>query len=214
MNASELTVTKSEVFAGVSSTDDLRRNLRGKSVRGAIYLALGGGGELLLRLVSTAILARLLVPEHFGLVTMVTSITGIAGQFSQLGLSTATVQRRDIDHHQVSNLFWINVAIGATLFVLFATFSPLVAGFYGDPRLLPITVAVSSAFLGGGLTVQHEALLARQMKQAQLTYVRLTGAFAGALVSITLALFEFGYWALVWQEISRIVLVTIGVWIV
>ncbi len=203
-----------DVFAGVSATDGLRQNLRAKSVRGAIYLALGGGGEFVLRIASTSILARLLIPEHFGLITMVTAVTGIAGQFSQLGLSTVTVQRRDIDHHQVSNLFWINVALGATLFVLFSAMSPLVAAFYGDSRLIPITIAVSSAFLWGGLMVQHDALLSRQMKQPQSAFVRLAASVISAVLAVILALRGFGYWALVWQEVARTFLSAVGVWMV
>jgi O-antigen/teichoic acid export membrane protein len=207
-------VSRVDVFAGVATTDGLRRNLRARSIRGAIYLALGSGGEFALRIVSTSILARLLVPEHFGLITMVTAITGIAGQFSQLGLSTVTIQRRDIDHHQVSNLFWINVALGVTLFGIFCAVSPLVARFYQDQRLVPITIALSSAFLWGGLTVQHEALLARQMKQPQATFVRLATGLVSAALAVALALRGFGYWALVWQEVARTFLTAIGMWAV
>jgi PST family polysaccharide transporter len=202
------------VFAAVTATDDLRRNLRSRSIRGAIFLAVGGGGEFALRIASTSILARLLIPEHFGLIGMVTAVTGIAGQFSQLGLSTATVQRRDIDHHQVSNLFWINVALGTTLFALFSAAAPLVAAFYEDPRLIPITIAVSSAFFWGGLAVQHDALLARQMKQPQSTLVRLVAGVVSVLVAIVLALRGFAYWALVWQEVTRACLIAVGLWIV
>lgn len=212
MKPSQQSAGGADAFAGVASTDALRQNLRARSVRGAIYLALGGGGEFALRIASTSILARLLVPEHFGLISMVTAITGIAGQFSQLGLSTVTVQRRDIDHHQVSNLFWINAALGAVLFGIFCAGSPLVAAFYEDQRLVPITIAVSSAFLWGGLTVQHEALLARQMKQAQSMVVRLLSSGVSVGLAVTLALRGAGYWALVWQEVARTLLTAIGMW--
>jgi PST family polysaccharide transporter len=209
-----MSVSRVDVFAEVTATDDLRRNLKTKSVRGAIYLAIGGGGEFALRIASTSILARLLIPEHFGLIGMVTALTGIASYFSQLGLSTATVQRRDIDHHQVSNLFWINVGLGAALFGLFASASPLVARFYGDPRLTPITIAVSSAFFWSGLAVQHDALLARQMKQAQSTFVRLGAGVVSVVLAVAMARRGFGYWALVWQEVTRTCLTAVGLWIV
>jgi PST family polysaccharide transporter len=207
-------VNRADVFAAVTATDDLRRNLRAKSIRGAVYLAVGGGGDFVLRIASVSILARLIVPEHFGLIGMVTAITGIAGQVSQLGLSTATVQRRDIDDHQVTNLFWINVGLGATLFALFATAAPLVAAFYKDARLLPITIAVSSSFLAAGLTVQHDALLTRQMKQAQSVFVKLAATVASVLLAVVLAWRGYGYWALVCQEVARPFLGALGLWIV
>jgi PST family polysaccharide transporter len=56
--------------------------------------------------------ARLLIPEHFGLVMMVSAVTAIADQFSDLGLSTATVQKETVSYEEVTNLFWINVLAG------------------------------------------------------------------------------------------------------
>ena len=143
-------------------------------VRGAVHVAAGAAADFVVRLASVSILARLLVPEHFGLVAMVTAITAIAAQVSQLGLSAATVQRSEINHGQVSNLFWINVGAGVFLCAAISSLAPWIAAFYNDPRLVPLTVAVSTSFLWGGLTVQHEALLARQMKLSRSVLARLS----------------------------------------
>ena len=206
-------MNSAETFERVSTTEALRQDLRSESVRGAIYMAVCGGGEFAVRLVSTFILARILIPEHFGLISMVTALTAMAGQFSQLGLSTVTVQRRDINHRQVTNLFWINVALGASLSAIFCFLSPAIASFYRDTRLIPITIAVSTAFLSSGLVVQHEALLTRQMKQAQSAFVRLAASFLSVCLAIGLAVSGFGYWALVWQEVSRGFFTAVGMWI-
>jgi PST family polysaccharide transporter len=171
------------------------------------------GGDMTLRLVSTFILARILIPEDFGLVGMVTALTAIAAQFSQLGLSTVTVQRRDITHRQVTNLFWINVALGAGLSLVFCALSPAIAAFYRDARLVPITMALSTSFLWAGSMVQHEALLSRQMKQAQSAFVRLGAGFISICLAISLALVGYGYWALVGQELARSFLLVAGVWL-
>jgi PST family polysaccharide transporter len=200
-------------LANSSETEALRQNLRTRSVRGAMYLAAGSAGDMVLRVVSTAILARLLVPEHFGLLGMVTAVTAIAQQISQLGLSAATVQRKDIAHEQVTSLFWVNVAFGALLTLMLIAVAPWVAAFYRDPRLSAITIAVATSFLWGGLTVQHEALLTRQMKQAETSMVRLAASFLSIAVAIALALEGFGYWALVWREVVRAFLVAVGMWI-
>jgi O-antigen/teichoic acid export membrane protein len=202
-----------DTFMRVAGTNDLRRDLRARSVRGAVYVAAGNGGEFVLRLASTIVLARVLVPEHFGLIGMVTALTAIAGQFSQLGLSTVTVQRRDINHRQITNLFWINVAIGAGLTTLFCGLSPLISAFYGDARLGLIAMAVSTAFLWAGVSVQHEALLARQMKQAPAAFVRLAASVLSVGLAVVLAVGEYGYWALVWQEVARGFLTAVGAWL-
>jgi O-antigen/teichoic acid export membrane protein len=176
-----------------------------------MYMAVAGGGDFFLRLVSIAILARLLIPEHFGLIGMATAVTAIAGLVGDLGLSTATVQRREINHKQVTNLFWINVALGALLGLVILATAPAVAAFYRDPRLAPITMAFSITFLFGGLTVQHQALLTRQMKQAQMSFIRLGSSVLGVGLAVLLAIRGYGYWALVWQEIARSLLNAIAV---
>jgi PST family polysaccharide transporter len=206
-------MTSSDTFRRVAGTEELRHDLRSRSVRSVVRVAAANGGEFALRLVSTIVLARVLVPEHFGLISMVTALTAIAGQFSQLGLSTVTVQRRDITHGQVTNLFWINVAIGAGLTALFCGLAPMIASFYADGRLVVIAMAVSTAFLWAGLTVQHEALLFRQMKQAQAAFIRLAASALSVSLSIALAVSGYGYWALVWQEIARGFFTAVGVWL-
>ncbi len=153
------------------------------------------------------------MPEDFGLIGIVTALTAIAGMFSGLGLSTATVQRPEINHRQVTNLFWINLAIGVALTAVFCTLAPLVAAYYEDPRLTPIIVVISTTLLWGSCTVQHEALLIRQMQQTRTASIRLTASFLSVAVAIVLAATDFGYWALVWQEVARVFLIAAGVWL-
>src|SRR5262245_1133486 len=105
-------MSKADTFRRLTCTEQLRDDLRAKSVRAAAFTWTAGAVDFALRVGSTAILARLVLPEHFGLVMMITAVTSIADQFRDLGLSTATVQRQEITHEEVSNLFWINVLAG------------------------------------------------------------------------------------------------------
>lgn len=206
-------MSQSEESSRFASTDAVRPHLRARSVRGAAALAVGAGGEIVIRFVSIVVLARLLVPEDFGLIGIVTALIAIAGMFSGLGLSTATIQRRDINHRQVTNLFWINLAIGAGLTAVFCLASPLIAAFYDEPRLTPIVLVIATTFFWGSCTVQHEALLIRQMQQTRTASIRLGASCVSVAVAIALAAMDFGYWALVWQEVVRTFLVAAGVWL-
>lgn len=172
-----------------------------------------GGGEFAVRLGSTAVLARLISPEHFGLFMMVTAVTAIADQFRDLGLSTATIQRERISHEEVSNLFWINAGVGTVLTLIVAALAPLVSSFFREPRLTAITIALSSTFLFGGLSVQHEALLARQMRLGPKSGMRLMGSTLSSAAAIGLAMAGFDYWALVWREVLRSAFVVAGAWV-
>lgn len=206
-------MSPNESFTNIAGTEAVREKLKEKSVRGAVHVAGGAALEFVVRLASVSILARLLLPEHFGLVAMVTALTAIAAQISQLGLSAATVQRSEISHAQVTNLFWINVGAGAILCAAISALARFIAAFYDDPRLIPLTIAVSTSFLWGGFTVQHEALLARQMRLSRSVVARLTATFLSAVLAVGLAVAGYGYWALVWQEVSRSFFVAVGVWL-
>jgi O-antigen/teichoic acid export membrane protein len=199
-------------FARFASKENLGKNLRTKSIRGALFMASGGGVDFILRFGTTVILARLLSPEHFGLVGLVAAITGIAEQIVSLNLSTATVQAGEISHEQCSNLFWINVSFGMILGIGIVSIAPLISYFYHDSRLSAITFCISVTFIFNGLSIQHEALLNRQMEQIKITINRLIANIISSMAAIIWALNVQTYWVLVWKEIIRVFILTGGVW--
>src|SRR6185436_6372247 len=89
---------------------------------------------------------------------------------------------------------------------------PGVSWFYGEPRLTMITIVIAAGFLFSGLTVQHEALLRRQMKFFALSAIALISMISGYLVGIVLAWYEFGYWSLVFSQLALLLVGAIGVW--
>jgi O-antigen/teichoic acid export membrane protein len=179
------------------STEHLQSDLKGRSVRGGVLSVLAQGAQVFLQSISTVVLARLLTPSDFGLVAMVTAVTAIAAGFADLGLTEATIQRKEISHNQVSTLFWINVAVGLLLTLITAAMAPVLASFYREPRLIGITIAVSFMFLLGGLRGQHNALLKRQMRFSSIAIRDITSSGLGALVAIVMAWYGLGYWAIV-----------------
>lgn len=153
--------------------------------------------QFIMQSVSTVVLARLLTPADFGLVAMVTAISGLGQAFADLGLSEATIQSPEVDHQQVSTLFWINVAIGLSLTLIMVALTPVIVWFYHEPRLKPITLLVSLTFVIGGLRVQHDALLRRQMRFASLAIRDVIAYLIAVPLAIVLAWKGYGYWALV-----------------
>jgi O-antigen/teichoic acid export membrane protein len=204
---------KAAHFQRLICTKAIRTDLRRRSVRAAILTAGVGFADFAIRIVSTAILARLLLPEHFGLVMMVTAITAIAEQLRDFGLSTAIVQKKDLTHAEVSNLFWINVAAGTGIALLIGALAPLVSAYYQEPRLIVLTWALSITFILGGAMAQHQALLTRVLRLGHTSAVRLSASVLSTLLAIYLAWSGHGYWALVWREIARSALVATGMWL-
>lgn len=205
-------MTKADTFSKFSDIGAVRNDLKRKSVRGVLFMVSAGGADLIIRLASTFVLARLLSPNDFGLVAMVVSVTGIAEQFSELGLSTATIQCRELSHQQVTNLFWINFGTGCLFSLVICGLAPVIAKFYGNQDLVLMTLAISTTFVWGGLTVQHQALLSRQLKQGHLAAIRLGASFLSLVVAVVLAIGHYGVWALAWREVTRAFFVAAGMW--
>jgi O-antigen/teichoic acid export membrane protein len=99
-------------YKHILNTEKVKQNLKDKTIRGGLNTMAGKGIVFALRIGSMAILARMLVPEYFGLISMITALTAFAERFKDLGLSIATIQRESITHAQVSTLFWINSFVG------------------------------------------------------------------------------------------------------
>jgi PST family polysaccharide transporter len=163
---------------------------------------------------ATVVLARLLTPQDYGLIGMVAVVMGFISIFKDMGLSAATIQKQEINREQISTLFWINVAVSILLMVLTAVLARAVAWFYGDTRLALITLCLSTGFLFGGLTVQHEALLRRQMRFTALAAIEILSVMVGLVVAITLALRGAHYWALVINQLVQGLSYAIGIWLV
>jgi O-antigen/teichoic acid export membrane protein len=195
------------------SRDQLKTDLKRKSVHGALNKVVTAGSSTLLTLASAMILARLLAPEIFGLFAMVLSITEIARYMMEIGLGTATVQKENITQEEVSALFWINVTIGLVLALAVAVVSPAVAWFYGNTKLVNICLVLSLTFLFRGIVVQHRALLERQMRFGYLGIINITSNFSSYAAAIFLAYNGFGVWALVWREIVFVTLYAVGIWL-
>ena len=183
-------------------TDHLLDNIGHRAVSGGFVTIGAQAAKFLLNFVAAAVLARLLSPRDFGLVGMVLGVTALVGVFKELGLSTATVQRDAITQQQVSNLFWVNVGLSGSLALFCVGLAPLLARFYHDPRVTGIMLALSLTFLLTGSTVQHQALLTRQMSFRSLALIDVTSITIGFAIACGAAWAGFGYWALVAQQLS------------
>jgi PST family polysaccharide transporter len=188
------------------------QDLKARAVRGGLAKTAAQAAHLFIRLSALVILARLLDPTDFGLVAMVTVVTGLLNLFRDFGLSTAAVQRPNITDQQISTLFWINVLIGLVLTGLTAASAPLIVAFYGDPRLFWVTIALASAFLLNALGVQHAAMLQRRMRFVALATVDTLSLIVSFAVGIGMAARGFGYWALVGMTLAQPFAFTALVW--
>ena len=194
-------------------TEHLAGKLRDLSVRGGLSIMGVQAAQFALGLVSTAILARILTPGDFGLVSMAAAVAAFLVLFLDMGLGSAIVQDAALTREQVNTLFWINAALGLTLAGVMAALAPLVARFYGQPALAGVTMVLASTFVLSGLSVQHSALLRRQMRFSALSAIDVVSTVIGLVTVVVSGVLGAGYWALVYQQVVQQAATAGGAWL-
>jgi len=180
----------------------IKTDIKGRTVRGSALTVGSEVAKQVLWIISTIVLARLLSPSDNGLIAMAIVVTGFIDLFKDLGLSAATIQRAQVNHQQASTLFWINIGVSVGLALITAAFAPAVAWFYADARLFEITTVLATGFVLGGLTIQHKALLTRQMRFNILAIIEVSAVTVSTVVGIVAAFAGFGYWSLVLMKLA------------
>lgn len=181
------------------------------SLKGGVLNVLSQVILFLVQMLTLSFMARLLMPEDFGVVAMASSITGFILIFKDLGLSMATIQREDINEQQVSNLFWINILIGTALSIVVILVAPYVASFFSEQSIVEILYVSTAGLIIGSLTIQHQALLRRAMNFRSLAIIDVSSKTIGSIVALLIA-FQFKtFWALVLLPIISSLLYLLGI---
>jgi polysaccharide transporter, PST family len=194
------------------ATDHLLSDIGRRTVRGGAVMFIAQAVKAVAQFGAVIVLARLLNPADFGLVAMAAALATILDPMKELGLSSATIQKPDLRHDQVSLLFWVNVAAGAAIAAALFFGAPLIASFYREPELIGVTRWFALSFLLGGFGVQHWALLRRQMRFAAAAIMEMSAELFGFAAAILLALQGAGYWALVAQRLIAPALILVASW--
>jgi PST family polysaccharide transporter len=195
-----------------SAFDPPEGSLRKSVGRGAVVTAMAQVVRVATQIISVIVLSRLLSPQDFGVVAMSAPVLAFIALFQDFGLTQATIQKTGIRNEEINYLFWVNVAVSAVLACLLAGSAPLVAAFYGEPRVTGLVAAFGLQILAYGLGAQHVALLTRRMEFTRLAMIDIASAVVGVAVSIAWTLFDRSYWALFAGTLASAVLPTLCYW--
>lgn len=159
------------------------------------------------------VLARLLAPAEFGLVTMVTTFSLLLVNFGFNGLTEAIVQREELTHSLASTLFWVNAGFGVLLTVLFASTGSLLARFFKSPQVEQIAHAIAWTIAVTSLSTVHLALMKRAMRFSSISVNDIVARLFSVVLSIGLGMAGWGLWALVAGALALPVSTCIGAWL-
>lgn len=170
--------------------------LKSRAVGGAAVTGAAQAVKVALQFLSVVVLARLLSPQDFGVFAMVMPITAFVMVFQDLGLSQAVISSREITRRQMSGLFWINLGVSTLLAAVLAACAPLLGLFYGEPKVVALTLALSATVVIAGLGAQHFALLARDMRFKPLAVIDVASNAGGLATALLIAWWRPSAWAL------------------
>jgi len=159
------------------------------------------------------VLARLLLPEDYGVIALVTVFTSILQVFVDSGLGTALVQKKNADEVDFSSVFYFNVLVCLTLYAGMFVAAPAIAKFYDNPIYIPLVRVLSLTLVISGLKNIQQAYVSRHMIFKRFFFSTLGGTIASAILGIVMAYAGFGVWALAAQYVSNTAIDTLILWI-
>jgi len=170
------------------------------------------GGTQGIQFIVQIVLARLLLPEDFGVIALITIFMAIAGVFVQSGFSTALIQKKNTDAMDFSSVFYLSLLVAALLYVVLFFTAPFIADFYREPQLLLVVRVLSITLFFGAVNSIQNAVVSRTMEFKRFFFSSLGGIIPSGIVGITMAYMGFGVWALVWQQLTNQLLITLILW--
>lgn len=170
-------------------------------------------GAQLVTFVVSVVLARILLPEDYGTIALVTVFTTIMQVFVDSGLGTALIQKHNADDLDFSSVFYFNFVVCLVLYGIMFVASPYIAGFYNDPSLTPVIRIISLTIVISGVKGIQQAYVSRNMLFRKFFFATIGGTIFSAFLGIWMAKKGYGVWALVAQQLSNSTIDTIILWI-
>ena len=163
--------------------------------------------------VVSIVLARLLAPEAYGIIALVTVFTNILNVFVDSGMGNALIQRKNADDTDFSTVFFFNMLLCTVLYMGMFVAAPWIAAFYKDPELTGVIRVLSLTLIISGVKNVQQAYVSRTMQFKKFFFSTLGGTIGSAVIGIAMAYAGFGVWALVAQQIFNQAVDTIILWI-
>ena len=159
------------------------------------------------------VLARLLAPEDYGIISLVTVFTTILQVFVDSGLGIALIQKKNADDLDFSSVFYFNFAVCVILYMGMFVFAPYVAAFYNDTTLTLVIRVLCLTIVVAGIRGIQQSYVSRHLMFKRFFFSTLGGTIVSAIIGIAMAYADLGVWALVAQQLSNVVVGTVILWV-
>ncbi|MGE5328470.1 MAG: MOP flippase family protein [Deltaproteobacteria bacterium] len=179
------------------------KSLKRKAVTGTKWTTISTIISTVTQMIQLIVLTQLLKPSDFGLMGMVMVVIGFASMFADMGISNALIYKQDNTQDKLSSLYWLNIITGIAVFLFIWSCTPLIAGFYNEPRIMGLMFWVALTFPIASLGQQFQVLMQKELRFNWLAKVEIWSAIAGLIVSVVCAFLGNGVMSLVWGQLSK-----------
>lgn len=190
----------------------MRDNLKSQTLHALFWSFLERFGQQGIQFIIGIILARLLLPEQFGLIAMLMIFMAIAQSFIDSGFGYALIQKQDTTHIDECSIFYFNILVGFLAAGLLCLTAPWIAGFYNQPLLVPLTYALSLNMIINAFGSVQATLLTKKIDFKTQLKVSVIATVISGTIGITMAFNGFGVWSLVAQSLSSNLFRTVLLW--
>ncbi len=191
----------------------MTESLKNKAVQGTVWSTLERFSVQGILFVVMIIMARILTPEDYGLVAMLSIFIAISQSIIDSGFSQALIRKQDRSEIDNSTVFYFNIGVGLSLYLILFSSAPLIANFYAEPLLVPITRVIGLSLIFNSFGVVQRALLTVRLDFKTQAKASLIGAVLSGIIGIWMAYNGYGVWAIVWQQLSNLAVTTFLLWV-
>lgn len=177
-----------------------------------IWKLMERGGTQGIQFIVQIILARVLLPEDYGTVALLSIFITLANVFVQSGFSTALIQKKDSDEIDFSSVFYLSLSVAIVLYLIIYVNAPNIAAFYGEKQLTPILRVLSIILFFGAFNSIQNAIVSKRMEFKKLFLSSLGAMLVSGVIGIICAYSGYGLWALIIQQLTNQVIITIILW--
>ena len=189
-------------------------SLKEKTVKGVIWSAVDRFSAQGIQFVFSILIARLLVPEDYGVIAMLNIFLAVSQTFIDSGFGTALIRKIDRTETDFSTVFYFNIAVAVFFYLGLFFAAPAIANFYNTPLLVPVTRVTAINLVIGSLSGIHNAKLSIEIDFKSRAKVSVVSAVLTGAVGLWMAYSGYGVWALVVQTVFAGIIRTIMLWII
>lgn len=192
----------------------MAESLKNKTIKGVGWSAADNLSQHAVTFLVSIVLARLLTPDDYGLIGIVTIFTLVSQALINAGFTSALIRKKDATDDDYNTVFIVNLGMSILLYAIIFLASPTIADFFNRQELISLVRVTSLGMIIGALALVQQTRLTKRIDFKSQTVITLTASVLSGLVGIVMAIVGFGVWALVAQQLSLQAIKTVGLWIV